>query len=65
MHPTGQWKTHDASVVNDDQNDGESAKKIQTGLARAIGKTRIDSGQEHFGFAHNNRSRETITATPQ
>jgi hypothetical protein len=64
MHPTGQWKTHDASVVNDDHDDGESAKKIQTRLARAIGKTRIDSGP-HFGFAHKNRSRETITATPQ
>jgi hypothetical protein len=29
-------------VVNDDNDDGESAEKIQTGLALAIGEARVE-----------------------
>jgi catechol 2,3-dioxygenase-like lactoylglutathione lyase family enzyme len=42
MHAAGRGKTHDAGVVNDDDDDGERAKKIETGLAFAILKSRIE-----------------------
>jgi len=40
-------------VINDDDDDGERAKKIETGLALAILKARIDSEPEwRSGFTH-------------
>ena len=41
MHATGHWKAHDAGVVNDDDDDGERAEKIESRLAFAILKTGI------------------------
>ena len=41
MYATGQRKAHDAGVVNDDDDDGERAEKIESRLAFAILKTGI------------------------
>ncbi len=42
MDATGHRKAHDAGVVNDDHDDGERAEKVETRLAFAILKARID-----------------------
>jgi hypothetical protein len=42
MHQAGQREAHDAGVVDNDDDDRESAEKIETRLALAIGKARID-----------------------
>jgi hypothetical protein len=39
---TGRVETEKRGVVNDDDDDGEGAKKIETGLALTIGEARID-----------------------
>jgi hypothetical protein len=36
MNPAGHWETHDAGVVNDDHDNRECSKKIETWLAFAI-----------------------------
>jgi hypothetical protein len=43
MHATGPRKTHDAGVVNDDDDDGERTEKIETGPAFAIFKSRVNN----------------------
>jgi hypothetical protein len=42
MNPAGHWETHDAGVVNDDHDNRECSKKIETWLAFAILKAGID-----------------------
>jgi hypothetical protein len=42
MDATGHRKTHDAGVVNNDNDDGERPQKIEARLAFAISKTRIN-----------------------
>ena len=42
MHASGHGETHDAGVINDDNDDRECAKKIEPRLALAIGKSRIN-----------------------
>jgi hypothetical protein len=44
MHFAGERKAHDARVVNDDDDDRDRAEKIETWLALAMGKTRVDGG---------------------
>jgi RNA polymerase sigma factor (sigma-70 family) len=44
-----QRETENAAVVNDDNDDGEGTEKVETGLAFAILKARIDCGLTH-GF---------------
>jgi hypothetical protein len=39
----GHGKTHDARVINDDDDDGERTKKIESRLPLAISKSRINS----------------------
>jgi hypothetical protein len=46
MDTTGQWESHNAGVINDDDNNGERAEKIETGLAFASLKPRINSEPE-------------------
>jgi hypothetical protein len=55
MHPAGERKAHDPGVVNDDDDDGESTKKIETRLTFAITEARIDMKRRsepewHFSF---------------
>ena len=45
----GKREAHDAGVVDDHNDDGESAEQIETGLALAVLKARIDLGLVH-GF---------------
>jgi len=42
MDATRQRETHDASVINDDDDDCQRAEKIETGLALAALETRVD-----------------------
>ena len=42
MDAAGHRETHDAGVVNDDHDNRERAKKIETGLTFTILKTGID-----------------------
>ena len=42
MDAAGHRETHDAGVINDHDDDGEGAEKIETGLTLAILETRID-----------------------
>lgn len=47
-----QRKSHDAGVINNDDDNGQRPEKIETGLAFTIGETRIDSELEwrsYFG----------------
>ena len=54
MDVAGKRETHDTGVVNDDNDDGEGAEKIETGLARAIREARINGDLAHrFIGAHN------------
>ena len=39
---TGKREAHDAGVVKNDNDDGERAEQIETGLALAVLKARID-----------------------
>src|ERR1700730_5680514 len=49
----GKRKAHDAGVINDHDDDGERAKKIETRLALAILKAWINSEPEwRFRFTH-------------
>jgi hypothetical protein len=53
MDAAGHAKSHEAGVTNDNDNDGERAEKIETWLALAILKARIDSEPEgRRGLAH-------------
>ena len=47
MHAAGRRKAHDASVINDDNDDGEGAQQIEAGLAFAILKAWIDCRLRH------------------
>ena len=47
MDIIGERKTHDAGVVDDHKNDGESTEKIEAGLTSAIDETRIDGRCSH------------------
>jgi hypothetical protein len=42
VDPPGKRKSHDAGVVNRDEDDGERAEKIEAGFALTICETRID-----------------------
>ena len=42
MQAAGQRKTHDAGVINDNDDDGERAEKIEARLALAMLKSRIN-----------------------
>jgi hypothetical protein len=42
MDAAGQWKAHDAGVVNDDDDNGDGAQQIEAWLARTILEARID-----------------------
>jgi hypothetical protein len=42
MHLAGQREAHDAGVVNDDDDNRESAEKIEARLALAVREARID-----------------------
>jgi hypothetical protein len=44
MDAARQREAHDSGVVDDDNDDREGAEKIETRLALAIGKARVDSG---------------------
>src|SRR5438128_11571738 len=48
IDPAGQFESEKRGVVNDDDDDGERAEKIETRLALAILKARID-----YGFSHS------------
>ena len=53
INAAGQFESEKRRVINDDNNDGKRTEKIETRLAFAISKARIDSEPEwHFGFAH-------------
>lgn len=39
-------KSHDAGVINSDDDNGQGPEKIETRLAFATGETRIDSEPE-------------------
>lgn len=43
MDVVGEREAHDARVVDDDNNDGERAEKIDPGLPLAVLEARIDS----------------------
>ena len=63
MDAAGQRKAHDAGVVNNDHDDGERAEKIETRLAFAILKTRINSRQKwRREFRHGSRKQEVEIA---
>jgi hypothetical protein len=49
MTTARQFETENAGVIKDDDDNGERAEKIETGLAFAISKARIDCGLTH-GF---------------
>jgi hypothetical protein len=42
MHLSGKREAHDAGVVDDDDDDRESAEKIETRLALAVREARVD-----------------------
>src|SRR5437763_10221087 len=44
MDAPGKRETHNARVINDHDDDGERAEKIEAGLALAIAKARVDFG---------------------
>jgi hypothetical protein len=46
MNAAGHRKAHNAGVINDDDDNGDGAKKIETRLTFAIAKARIDSEPE-------------------
>ena len=50
VDPAGKREAHDAGVVDDDDDDRESAEKIETGLALAIGKARIQVTGRRRGY---------------
>ena len=47
IDPAGQFESEKRGVVNDDDDDGERAEKIETWLALAILKARVDRS---FGY---------------
>ncbi len=47
IHPARQFESEEGGVINDHHDDGEGAEKIETGLALAIGKARIDYRVRH------------------
>jgi hypothetical protein len=44
MNTAGEREAHDAGVINRDDENGESAEEIETGLAFTIREARIDLG---------------------
>jgi hypothetical protein len=46
MHVAGQREAHDARVIKDDDDDRESAEKIETGLALTVCEARVNLGSE-------------------
>ena len=53
IDPGRQFESEKRGVINDDDDNGERAKKIETGLAFAILKARIDFKVERrFNFRH-------------
>jgi hypothetical protein len=51
MHLAGQREAHDARVIEDDNDDRESAEKIEARLALAVREARVDSEPEgRFSF---------------
>src|SRR5207237_1743389 len=53
IDPAGQFESEKRGVVNDDDDDGERAEKIETRLALTILKARVDSECERrCGFRH-------------
>jgi hypothetical protein len=46
MHVAGQREAHDARVIKDDDDDRESAEKIETGLAFTVCEARVNLGSE-------------------
>ena len=53
IDPRRQFESEKRGVINDNNNDGERAEKIETGLAFAILKARIDFKVERrFNFRH-------------
>jgi hypothetical protein len=47
MNVAGQGEPHDAGVVDDDNDNGEGAEKVETGLALAIREARINCSLAH------------------
>ena len=46
IEATGRFETEERGVIDRDHDDGQGAKKIETGLAFTIGETRIDFGRK-------------------
>src|SRR5262249_43633495 len=44
IHPTGHFEPKKRGMVNDHYDDGECPEKIETRLASATGKARVNSG---------------------
>src|SRR5690242_5335733 len=42
VHPPGQFESEKRSVINNDHNNRERSEQVESGLAFAISKTRID-----------------------
>ena len=53
INAAGQFESEKCRVINDDNDDGERTEKIETRLAFAILKARVDSEPEwHFSFGY-------------
>ncbi len=57
IDPVRQFKAKQCGVVNDDDDDGECAEKIETRLAFAILEARVDCG---FGHGAGGKQRSEI-----
>ena len=56
----GKFESEKRSVINNDHDNGERAEKIETRLAFAAGKARVNSEREwHYGFRVGNAARST------
>ena len=59
IDPRRQFESEKRGVINDNDNDGERAEKIETGLAFAILEARIDlKAKRRFNFRHKSTKQE-------
>jgi len=49
IHSTGQFEPEKSGVINDNYDDGERAKKIETRLTFAVAEPRIDRSLRSMG----------------
>ena len=64
MDATGHRKAHDAGVIDDDHDNGQGPEKVETWLAFAIFKTRINSERSR-GLSHRSDTNQKVEVVNQ